>query len=94
MSSTLRSNVMNADMVSFTVMLFAQLQQDIGSTCIKLSLPDGATCDDLFAQLISKYNISIPKERIGVAINDHVSSWCYQIKSHDRVALLPPVSGG
>ena len=52
------------------------------------------TAEKLFLELNQKYNFSLAREQLRVAVNDKITSWNQKLKSNDVIAFLPPVSGG
>lgn len=49
---------------------------------------------ELYAELDSKYQLGLRISDIRVAVNDEFSGWDQPLKDGDRLALLPPMSGG
>ena len=48
----------------------------------------------LYEELDEKYQFSLSKNSIKVAINDEFKDWSTPLKSEDVVVFIPPVSGG
>ncbi len=82
-------------MTTVHVRLYAGLQDLIGARDIDMDLPDGATVGGLREQLGEQYPVvqaflpvlvcAVDEEYVP---NEHV------LREGDRVALIPPVSGG
>jgi sulfur-carrier protein len=53
-----------------------------------------ATADELYREINVRHNLLVPKDFLRVSINDVFSSWQEQLRPGDRVAFIPPVSGG
>jgi molybdopterin converting factor subunit 1 len=48
----------------------------------------------LFAELVDRYGIAFPRDRLKVAINDEFTSWETPLRNGDTVVFIPPVAGG
>lgn len=53
-----------------------------------------ATPADLYAELVSRYAFSLPREQLKVAVNSEFSEWSRKLKQGDAVVFIPPVAGG
>jgi len=59
------------------------------------SLPDGATVEDAWADLASRYpGMSPHRPHVRAARNGAYTSWDQALADGDEIAFLPPVSGG
>ena len=74
--------------------LFAGLRERAGAGELSVSLPDGATVDDLLAALEPTAVGGLPPRSFIVAVNRSYASGEARISEGDEVALIPPVSGG
>ena len=72
------------------VKLFAMLRQRAGSDRVEVELPEGATVEDLLAEL-SELIGALP---VRVAVNRAYETDDATLHAGDELALIPPVSGG
>ena len=52
------------------------------------------TADELFDHLNEKYNFSLKKENLKVAINEEYKEFKSDIYTGDIIVFIPPVAGG
>jgi molybdopterin converting factor subunit 1 len=52
------------------------------------------SASDLFKELNSKYNFTVDKENIKVAINESYTSLDTLLNNNDTIVFIPPVAGG
>ncbi len=78
-----------------TVRLFASYREAVGSPVVEIPLEDGAGGRALWAALVARYPAlaSLPAPA-GYAVNDEYVHEPRPFRESDRVALIPPVSGG
>jgi molybdopterin converting factor subunit 1 len=82
-------------MTNVHVRLFAGLHQLVGERDIEMALPDGATIATLRDQLLAEYPIVeafLPT--LVCAVGEEYVPPEHTLRDGDRVALIPPVSGG
>lgn len=48
---------------------------------------------ELYQDLLSKHPL-LPQQDLRAAVNDEFVSWHHVLQDNDRVAFLPPMSGG
>lgn len=78
-----------------TVLLFAQLAQEVGSNRLTLELREGATVHDALELLIAQHpSIAAMRTRIAIAVNEAYCTSSQLLHDGDTLALIPPVSGG
>ena len=53
-----------------------------------------STASDLYLELQDRYGFCLSNDSLKVSINDTFSSWQTELKTGDRIAFIPPVSGG
>ena len=53
-----------------------------------------ATPAELYASLNAAHRLGLATEDFRVAVNDEFVSWDHPLQDGDRIALLPPMSGG
>ncbi len=81
-------------MSSITVRYFALLQELTGLESQRLELSANDTADTVYQRLSQEHGLSIAPTRLRVAINDRFADWTDPLNPEDRVAFLPPMSGG
>jgi sulfur-carrier protein len=72
---------------------FAILRDQRGVSEEVLSF-NGTTPQELYSHLQEKFGLTFKPENLRVAVNDSFAPWNTSIKNGDRVAFIPPVSGG
>jgi molybdopterin synthase catalytic subunit/molybdopterin converting factor small subunit len=77
------------------VLLFGVLKDVTGRASEQVTLPDGATLQDL----VARYQSQFPRLRelgpsLALSINQEYAAAGSRLRENDEVALLPPVSGG
>lgn len=76
-----------------TILLFANLREEIGSDQLIISEKQEMTVQQLKEWLKSSYCLQ-SLDRVMVAVNEEFVTDEEMIKAGDIVALIPPVSGG
>jgi molybdopterin converting factor subunit 1 len=82
-------------MPTVSVMLFAGLREIIGQRELDVTLPAGATVDTLRAHIGEEYPLAqaiLPT--VVCAVGEEYVSGEETLRDGDKVALIPPVSGG
>ncbi|MEX0750070.1 MAG: molybdopterin converting factor subunit 1 [Dehalococcoidia bacterium] len=82
-------------MPTVSVMLFAGLREIVGQREIDVTLPEGATVDALRDRIGEDYPMTravLPT--VVCAVGEEYVSGDEALREGDRVALIPPVSGG
>ena len=81
--------------ITVTLRLFAVYRERVGSDCIEVTLPDGATVDDALQCLAEAHPVTVPLlATTMVAVNQSYVERDHALQPGDEVALIPPVSGG
>ena len=81
--------------VRITALLFGQVREWVGSTSLDLELEEPATVESAFAVLKSQRPRLAEMERsLLFAVNEEYASPSHPLSDGDRLAVLPPVSGG
>ena len=81
--------------VHITALLFGQAREWVGSSSLDLTLEAPATVESAFAILKSRHPGLADMERsILFAVNEEYASPSHTLSDGDRLAVLPPVSGG
>ncbi|OWT50747.1 molybdopterin converting factor subunit 1 [Bacillus sp. K2I17] len=76
-----------------TILLFANLREEIGSDQLIISEKQEMTVQQLKEWLKASYCLQL-LDRVMVAVNEEFVTDEEMIKAGDIVALIPPVSGG
>jgi molybdopterin converting factor subunit 1 len=77
------------------VLLFAQVREAVGAGSVMLDLPDGATVGDALDSLGAMHEaIGAMRGRLAMAVNERYVQPQTVLREGDRIALIPPVSGG
>src|SRR5882762_11316778 len=83
------------DPIRITVLLFGQAREWAGSSSIELELNAPATVETAFAILKAQQPRLAEMERsLLFAVNEEYASPSHPLSDGDRLAVLPPVSGG
>jgi sulfur-carrier protein len=53
-----------------------------------------ATARELYRTLAEQHPLGMPCQDLRAAVNDEMVSWDHPLADGDRVAFLPPMSGG
>lgn len=65
------------------------------SGCASESIQTEATTpQELYEQVVSVHGFSAERSHVKVAINDAFATWETPLQDGDRIAFIPPVSGG
>ena len=72
---------------------FAHLRESRGAS-EEILKTQASTAGDLYRELRKRHNFRVPEDSLRVSVNDAFSSWHTRLKTGDRVAFIPPVSGG
>lgn len=81
--------------VRITALLFGQAREWVGSSSLELELEAPATVESAFTILKSKHPRLAEMERsLLFAVNEEYASSASPLSDGDRLAVLPPVSGG
>ena len=75
------------------VSYFALLRDETGCAEEEVAT-GGATAGELYAELRERYRLSLPRERLRVAINASFADWETTLADGDLVVFIPPVAGG
>jgi molybdopterin converting factor subunit 1 len=75
--------------------LFASLREAVGRDHLDLDLPEGATTEDAWAQLVAACPALAPRRRsLSAAVNRRYLAFDAALAEGDEVVFVPPVSGG
>jgi len=77
------------------VLLFGPLRVSAGRDRLVVSLPDPPTVTELWHRAQAELpELGEPPESVRPAVNESFASWETVLSGGDRVAFLPPMSGG
>jgi molybdopterin synthase sulfur carrier subunit len=71
----------------------ALLRDERGTSHEDLEWPGGDLAA-LYAELCRRHGLSLPQERVLVALNEEFAQWGDHPSQGDEVIFLPPVAGG
>ncbi len=78
-----------------TVECYGASQRWCGAELISLDLTDGATVGDALDHLAERFpDFALRRDSIAVAIGDGIVAPSHFLGEDQRMALIPPVSGG
>ena len=81
--------------MELNVRLFALYRERAGRNSIPVAMQDGATVEDLTAEVRRQLpNLAPPEVKIVVAVNADYADSDVVLQPGDDVCLIPPVSGG
>lgn len=72
---------------------FALLRDERGLAS-EIILTEASTLADLYNDLRGKHSLSLPIERMSVAVNDDFADWSQPVNDNDIIVFVPPVAGG
>jgi molybdopterin converting factor subunit 1 len=75
------------------VLFFAYLRERCGVREATIQLQEGATVEDLWRTLLTRYD-RLPPAAPRFAVNRRYVNNDYPLNDNDELALIPPVSGG
>ena len=75
------------------VSYFALLRDEAGCAEERVTTAS-TTAGELYAELQERYRLSLPRERLRVAINANFADWETVLADGDLVVFIPPVAGG
>lgn len=82
-------------MVTVRVELFARARELYGESSVSLQLPAGADVEAAVRSLVDRApGLAALEGRLLVAVNEEYASRDRGLREGDRLALIPPVSGG
>jgi molybdopterin converting factor small subunit len=84
-----------SELVGKTVRIryFALLREERGLSA-ETVLTQAGTVGQLYNEIRSKHELSLPLERMSVAINDEFADWSEELSDNDNIVFVPPVAGG
>ena len=85
----------NAEAINVTALLFGQAREWAGSSSIDLVLVAPATVESAFESLKSMHpRLGEMQRSLLFAVNEEYAEFSHPLSEGDRIAVLPPVSGG
>ena len=80
-------------MTTVTLMYYAQLREQAGTSTEQLSTSD-RSLSELYAELRARHGFSLAEESLKVAVNTRFSDWDQTVNENDTIVFIPPVAGG
>jgi MoaE-MoaD fusion protein len=81
--------------VNITVRLFASYREAVGRASVEVSLAEGDGGEALWRVLVDRFpKLAALPAPAGYAVNDEYVNGLHPLSEADRIALIPPVSGG
>lgn len=77
-----------------SVQLFGITREIVGSSTLKLDLPQTGQVGDLLANLKTQFPALTGLRSLLIAVNGEYAEADQQLHPNDEIALIPPVSGG
>lgn len=78
-----------------TVECYGASQRWCGAELVNLDLGETATVADALGRLAERYpELALRRETVAVAISDDIVAVSRKLADGERIALIPPVSGG
>ncbi len=84
-----------SELVGKTVRIryFALLREERGLST-ETVVTKAATVEQLYNEIRISHDLSLPIERMSVAINDQFATWNEPVRENDVIVFVPPVAGG
>ena len=83
--------------MTITVRLFAAIRETLGRETLQLTMAQGATPEDVWAELIrldAGGDLAARRRNLAAAINRKYAKFDATLVDGDEVVFIPPVSGG
>ncbi|MEO8614898.1 MAG: MoaD/ThiS family protein [Luteolibacter sp.] len=80
-------------MKSYTVSYFGLLAERRGISEEQVTSTAG-TPSELYQELDATHQLGLTVGNFRAAVNDEFAAWNHPLETGDRIALLPPMSGG
>jgi sulfur-carrier protein len=74
--------------------LYYSILKDVSNLSDEKLLTTANTASDLYDELTQKYQFSITKDMLRVAVNEEFQEWSVTLNDGDVIVFIPPVSGG
>jgi molybdopterin synthase sulfur carrier subunit len=76
------------------VLLFGRLREIVGEPTLKVSTAGVGTVREVWGQVRHHHPCVSACASVSPALNEQFASWEESVRAGDRVAFLPPMSGG
>ena len=76
------------------VALFGITRELVGQPALEVAVPAGQSVAGLMAELRQQYPVLSELTSFAVAVNNEYADEAQELREHDEIALIPPVSGG
>ena len=81
--------------MSVTVHFYSYLKDVIGASRVTEELPPGATLDEFFKKIVTRYpKLAAMQKSLLLAVGVDYQPRSYVLKEGDEVSIFPPVQGG
>jgi molybdopterin converting factor subunit 1 len=81
--------------IKITALLFGQAREFVGASSVDLEIEEPATVESAFAVLKARHpKLALMERSLLFAVNEDYASPSHALAAGDRLAILPPVSGG
>lgn len=72
---------------------YALLREERGVST-ETVVTEAPTLAQLYNDIRARHGLTLPQERMSVAVNDNFASWTDKIEDNDVIVFVPPVAGG
>src|SRR5688500_9532548 len=91
----MKDRMVDTGSIKITVLLFGQAREMVGESTVEVEVGEPATVESAFAVLKTRHPKLAQMERsLLFAVNEEYASREDRLSENDRLAVLPPVSGG
>lgn len=80
--------------MNLKVALFGITRELVGQSALELPVPAGQSVAGFMAELRTRYPALSELTSFAVAVNNEYAEPDQELREHDEIALIPPVSGG
>ena len=88
-----RPTVHGADTMKININYYALFREQAGCSGELVETETGDAIE-LFESLKTKYDFSMCRSHVRLAVNDAFVGWDFQLNDGDQVVFIPPVAGG
>ena len=72
---------------------YALLKEERGLSAEQI-VTEATTLGQLYDEMRERFALSLPRDRMSVAVNDCFANWSDHICDRDSIVFVPPVAGG
>lgn len=84
-------------MITIRIRLFAAIREALGREGLDLELPEGATPEDAWKELLRldpRGELAARRANLSAAVNRKYAKFDVPLQAGDELVFIPPVSGG